>query len=398
MESRRPAGPFPLLDGLVAYSDPGLVQNRRSAEVYSTSDQIKLFADFVITTAHERSDPTIRHIDDSARTVLSQTRESLVEPFRGDVASERLFLRGVPAGSPPSSPHELIPNGWALELEFHFGNSSVRHLMDRWISVVVTTLPPRREELATARRLVDAAEHQEVGEVRRGALPLTQALLAFSEPEIRYEFTQAEAELVSFKQILAGVRPRGSTGPLIGLDPIGRDLTEHRLLKRHKQAKAVATLAFLDRVARGDVILTGLQTKPELAPARARLSTDWVRHMVIDWDRHAIRVEQAVFIDVQADLKPTKAPPRVATLGPKKAARPRGRPGFPLDLFVAIAGAPDWVRVRARQRDTEALIEAFKRHHPTKSPPEFSTVLNHRQRIYEAVDAGAATVKSVKSV
>lgn len=392
-----PSGPLPLLAALIAYSEPKAISARRDAERYASDDQLNRFADFVITTAAERGDTIISYPDFAARDVLTATREALVEPFRQAVQEERIFLRGTPPGIAPGSARELIPNGWAQELEIHFGDGSIRRLTDRWISVIATTIPPRAEELATCRRLVEAAEQAVVGYMPDGAYPLKQALLRLAAPELAREFTEVEAELTRFRQIVAGRRPKELQGvPLIGLDSVGRDLTEHRLLDRKRRAESAVTADFLARVQDERVILTGLQTHPQLAAGRVRLSPAWVPHMVFDWERQAVRVAEAVFVDVQGEARKPRAASKPRSVRPKAAAS-RGRPGFPFDRLVEIASSPSWQRANRNMREAEALVAEYRRRHPEEKPPAYSTVLSHVGRIYAAVAQAAATVKSRKS-
>jgi hypothetical protein len=387
---------MPLIEALVAYGDPAAIADRRNVEKYTREHVLRIHADFVLTRPEERDTTQAYTVDDDAAKGLARTRQSLVDALASLVLAEQLFLRGVPAGMPPGSPDELIPNGWAMELELRIGDSSIRRLTDRWVSVVATKIVPRADELATSRRLVEESERAVVGHMPDGARPLKQALLALTDPALAGAFAAAETEMNRFRQIAAGRIPPDLQGKvLIGLDTVSRDLAEHRLADSLRRARSAVTADFLARVQDSRIVLTGLQTQPQLAPGRTRLSPDWAPHMIFDWDRQAVRVVENVFVDVQGEAR-RPAPTRKLPATRPKAAQGRGRPSFPFDLFVEIASTPSWRRASHNKIEVDRLLAEYRQRYPGIKLPSESTVMSHIGRIYAAVADAAAAVKSRK--
>lgn len=396
MPPKLPLGPMPLLAALVAYGDPAAVADRRAAEKYIREPILERHADFLLTRPEDRDTSQVYLADDSGGEQLNRTRERLVAALLDHIFAERVFLRGIPTGMLPGAPNELIPGGWAMELELRIGDSSVRRLTDRWVSVTATAVVPRADELAAARALVEASQTASVGHMPDGAHPLGVALLRLSTPAVAGEFQAVETEFQGFRQLAAGIRPPGVSGVVLGLDAVGRDLAEHRLMSRRTSAKAALLTDFVTRVQDGRVLLTGLQSQPTLAVARSELSADWARHMVFDWDRNAVRVFDSVFVDVQGSARkprPPKKPPAVRA----KAATGRGRPKFPFEILVEIAATPGWRRAQHNTREAEALLAEFRRRHPMTKEPALSTVVSHVGEVYAAAAQAAATLKSSKS-
>jgi hypothetical protein len=395
MAPELPPGPFPLLEALIAYGDPDAVRQRRKVERYARQPAIDRFSDFRITSPEDDS-PTIIYPESQAQTLLAETRERLVLTFLERVKAEHIFLRGVPATLPPGSPKELIPNGWAMDLELRIDDSSVRRLGDRWVAVVATTFAPRADELATCRRLVEESERQVVGRLPDGTFPLRLALLELTDPTAAGAFVAAETEMSRFRQIVAGRVPPDLQGKvLIGLDKVSRDLAEHRLADILRRARSAVTADFLARVQDGRIILTGLQTHPQLALGRSRLSPEWAPHMIFDWDRQAVRVVENVYVDVQGEAR-RPAPLRKLGSTRPKAAQGRGRPSFPFDRFVEIASSSTWQRASHNKIEVDRLLSEYRQRYPGSKLPSDSTVMSHIGRIYAAVADAAAPVKSRK--
>lgn len=397
MQSEWPPGPLPLLDALMAYGDREALRQRRRVERHATDDQLARYADFVVTAASERQASDVHHADPSAQAVLARSREALVDSFREAIRDERIFLRGIPAGMPARSAPELIPNGWAMELELRFSDASVRRLADRWTSVVVTTMSPRADELATSRRLVEASETARVGYMSEGAFTLRSALLRLSDTSLAEALLAIEAELAHFRRTTSGHPLPGSDGVLTSRDPASRDLAEHKLFDRERRTRAALMGDFVDRLRDGRIILTGLQIQPQLAASRTRLSPDWVPHMVFDWERQAVRVFDAVFIDVQGQPKPPATQRSLKAPGRVSGGRPRGRPRFPFDEFVAIIAARSWKRRQTNKAEANALLRQFSSRYPDRLPPSHRTVLSHVPKLYEEVVRRSAAQKSRKS-
>lgn len=397
MSAKIPPGPFPLREALIVYGDPVALRQREIAERYSRQPAVDRLSDFRLTESGDDDPHGITYPEFEAEKQLALTRERLVLPLLEEVKAERIFLRGVPAGMPNGSPHELIPNGWALELELHIGASVVRRLADRWVSVVATTIVPRADELATSRRLVEESERAVVGHMPEGARPLKLALSDLTDLTLAGAFAAAETEMSRFRQIVAGRMPPDLQGKiLIGLDKPSRDLQEHRLSDQLRRARAAVTADFLTRVQDERIVLTGLQIQPQLAAGRSRLSPDWAPHMIFDWDRQAVRAFDNVFVDVQGEARKL-APPRKPPVVRVRAANARGRPSFPFDRFVDIASGPLWRRASQNKLEVEALLAEYGRLYPRDKQPGYRTVLSHIGKIYEAVAAPAVALKSRKS-
>lgn len=393
MSQTLPPGPLSLRDALIAYGDPKAVQERRYLENHILPEELAQFADFRLSKPDEADFQTARTLE--GERWLAQTRQCLIAPFLDKILAEQMFLRGVPAGLSPGSPNELIPNAWALELELTIGASTARRLTDRWVNVVATTIRPRADELATARALVDAARTATVGHVPHGAHVLQVARLTLSSPDLSKEFEIADVELRRFRQLAAGSAPAGFGGLVIGLDPIGRDLTEHQLINRLTRAAAALATDFVTRIHDGRVILTGLQVKPTLATARTALSPDWAPHMVFDWEGNAVRVSDAVFVDVQGEARRIAAPRKLPTIRAKVADGP-GRPKFPFDAFVGIVLSSARLREHHNIREAAALLDEFRQCHPMRKAPSLTTIKSHVGKIYSAAGDAAATLKAPK--
>jgi hypothetical protein len=108
-------------------------------------------------------------------------------------------------------------------------------------------------------------------------------------------------------------------GNLHGRDGWGFDLeTELRLAARLKEiedaqqailaqreiADAAVLRDFRARIASGEIILTGLRTKPLLDSGRSIIPCEWAELLELDWDESSVRAAEVVFVAVTAEHRP----------------------------------------------------------------------------------------------
>ena len=84
-----------------------------------------------------------------------------------------------------------------------------------------------------------------------------------------------------------------------------REVEEHEraILDRQEAAEAALVRDFRDRIARGEVVLTGLRTRPNLDPSRSAIPAAWAELLVFDWGEASVRAQEVEYIDVQGERR-----------------------------------------------------------------------------------------------
>jgi hypothetical protein len=115
--------------------------------------------------------------------------------------------------------------------------------------------------------------------------------------------------------------------------------------------------------------------------------------MQFDWRAQRVRVEGAIFADVECVQAPPLPKPRPKPAVPK---RPGGRPAFPMEEMVDIARSRLGTRLPNNQKEAEALLADFSRLHRPARPPGIRTVKDHLAAIYGAAAEDAVPLNPRK--
>lgn len=260
---------------------------------------------------------------------------------------------------------------------------------------------------------------------KAASLPLGEALLAYSDPDLVKRWQQTTSETLpppihlpypTYDPILKA----SVSDELAKLDPayIKRAEAQNALRSALQEAERAARTAverdFRDRVASGEVLLEGLQFTPSLAAARSVIPSVWAK-LLIFMPRNSMWVGnlKTRFIDVTARRTVSLPSTVISSTAPASVAsaaaaaslpRPRGRTSYEPLIEAALQANFDKVQQRAanhpEQRPTwteaAALLHRWlgKEHRNSgRRIPHVQTIRTNLPRIYARLMSEKAAEK-----
>lgn len=222
------------------------------------------------------------------------------------------------------------------------------------------------------------------------ALPLSDAILKYCDPELLAAMREAEAWLHSLF---------GETGPLIEVARTQVRLAQDAFLHEVRW-----------RIEIGVILLTGVQVLPELQTVRSPILGSWATAMEFDFRQRtvacfghrwiAVTGSRCAFeasgepaaisaegAEATADAAPSELP---RATPPEPPAVSCGRPGFPMDEMVEIARRRG-SREATNKGAATALLDEFAARFPGRQPPSYRTVVDHVADIYREAALEART-------
>jgi hypothetical protein len=309
--------------------------------------------------------------------MLGPAWRALLADFRARVAIGRIRLDGTPTDENAEAVSVPLPLVYAKSYDFDLAANTVNWHRGAWRSVWAT-LNTRAAS---------------VGAPPGAPIPLDRVPVTWCDEELvdRYETAEVAAQLLH--EAASRDRPAGHSRRFAGLSRLDIDFLQEDWRRFLAPAKEALHTDFRTRIADGRIQLFGLQIAPQLAPERARLSSTWAGRMQFDWRTQTVKIEGAIFADVEGVQAPFMLPADRKPAAPK---RERGRPGFPMDELVAIARTRLSLRLSNNQREADMLLREFRRLHQSARPPGVRTIKDHVTKIYAAAEEDAVSLKPPK--
>jgi hypothetical protein len=217
------------------------------------------------------------------------------------------------------------------------------------------------------------------------SLPLGDAILKYCDPDLLAAMRKAEAHLQGIF---------GKTGPDVAIA---------------KTFVQLAQKAFLDevrwRLEIGVILLTGVQTLPELQTVRSPIPGAWATAMEFDFAGRTVTCFGHRWIAVTGSLCALETPGEVAEPSveaveaaaetaplevreaklPEPSVRSGGRPGFPMKEMVELV-RQGGLRQATNKGTATALLKEFVAQFPQRQPPSHRTVVDHVADIYREAE------------
>ena len=253
-------------------------------------------------------------------------------------------------------------------------------------------------------RMTDPSTSSGAAQDEPKELPLWNAALAWCEPSLVQELLDAlpgHIQAFGFKpednpfpsHAVRSYAASWSLAKIVGAGPDPEGATAFRRL----QAAHLVAEDFRNRFEAGEIILDGLQVKPQLNTMRSAVPQAWASLLKFDWNNSSLWAADARFIQVTGRRRQVSeagaAGPRDGKLRHgRQRSSARGRPPFPMAAMVAIATERRGLRKPNKKQETTELLKAFHERFPNEKPPTHRTVYDHVNEIYAKVAAGAAAL------
>lgn len=161
-----------LLQGLIEWCDPELVEAVRSEERHFTAYELHNYLSVKLSHPREWSQASPGRFGGPDFTLLDAAWESLLRDFADRVLRGEVHLQGVQVEPTLETARRPIPDVWASDFRFDFEDNGIRVYQYRYTAVRVSRIPwpeptpvPDRTEAASTVSILDALTAERISEL-----------------------------------------------------------------------------------------------------------------------------------------------------------------------------------------------------------------------------------------